>query len=153
MSCGNDYSPQLRARGYRMTPQRLAILHVLHHSGKHLSPTQVYEKARTELPSLTETTVYRTLEFLSENGLARPSHMGNGHLVYEITGHDHHHLKCRTCGNEMEVPHEILMPLYQQLESASGYRLTDSHVTFFGICSECQKGNKYALLANPSSHP
>lgn len=140
MSCGNNYSPQLRARGYRMTPQRLTILHVLHHAQKHLSPTEVYEKARLDLPGLTETTVYRTLEFLAENGLARPAHRGNGHLVYEITGHDHHHLKCRKCGSEMEVQHDLLKPLYHELESASGYRLTDSHVTFFGICPDCQKG-------------
>lgn len=141
MSCGNNYSLQLRARGYRMTTQRLAILHVLHHSRKHLSPTEVYERAQKDLPGLTETTVYRTLEFLSTNGLVRPAHMGNGHLVYEIAGHEHHHLKCRNCGNEMEVRHELLESLYQQLESASGYHLTDSHITFFGICPECQKGN------------
>lgn len=140
MSCASSYSPQLRARGYRMTPQRLAILHVLHHSGKHLSPTEVYEKAHKELPGLTEPTVYRTLEFLSENGLVHPAHMGRGHLVYEIAGHDHHHLVCRECGNEMEVQHKLLKSLYHQLESASGYRLFDSHMTFFGICSDCQKG-------------
>lgn len=140
MSCGSSYSPQLRARGYRMTPQRLAILHVLHHSGKHLSPTEVYEEAHKELPGLTEPTVYRTLEFLSENGLVHPAHMGNGHLVYEIAGHDHHHLICRECGNEMEVQHKQLKLLYHQLESASGYRLTESHLTFFGLCPDCQKG-------------
>ena len=140
MSCAVDYVPQLRARGYRMTPQRMAILHVLHHSGTHLSPTDVYEQARKELIGLTETTVYRTLEFLAENGLARPTHIGNGHLVYEIARHEHHHLKCRNCGNEMEVKHTLLAKLYLQLETASGYRLNDSHVTFFGLCPDCQKG-------------
>lgn len=140
MSCADSYAPQLRARGYRMTPQRLAILHVLHHSGEHLSPTEVYERARMELPSLTETTVYRTLEFLASNGLARPAHMGNGHLVYEIARHEHHHLKCRNCGNEMEVEHALLEKLYRQLEFETGYRLTDSHITFFGLCPNCQRG-------------
>jgi Fe2+ or Zn2+ uptake regulation protein len=140
MPCADSYAPQLRARGYRMTPQRLAILHVLHHSGEHLSPTEVYERAGAELPGLTETTVYRTLEFLAENGLARPAHMGSGHLVYEIARHEHHHIKCRNCGNETEVEHALLEKLYLQLESASGYRLTDSHVTFFGLCPNCQKG-------------
>ncbi|NWF62753.1 MAG: transcriptional repressor [Chloroflexi bacterium] len=140
MSCADEYTPQLRARGYRMTPQRLAILHTLHHSGGHLSPTEVYEKALTQLPSLTETTVYRTLEFLAENGLAHPAHMGSGHLVYEIAHHEHHHLKCRVCGAELEVNHTLLKSLYRQLELASGYRLTDSHLTFFGLCPTCQKG-------------
>ena len=141
MSCAETYTPELRARGYRMTPQRLAILHVLHHSGMHLSPGEVYVKAQKQLPSLTEATVYRTLEFLTENHLARPAHMGSGHLVYEIARHEHHHLKCRVCGNEMEVEHALLEKLYKQLESASGYQLTDSHVTFFGLCPDCQKGD------------
>ncbi|MBK6792168.1 MAG: transcriptional repressor [Anaerolineales bacterium] len=138
MSCANEYSPQLRARGYRMTPQRLAILHVLHHSRGHMSPVEVYEQARHELPGLTETTVYRTLEFLAENGLARPALTGNGHLVYELARHEHHHLICRTCGNEMEVEHELIKSMYQTLETASGYKLTDSHLTFFGLCPNCQ---------------
>ena len=141
MSCSEEYAPQLRTSGYRMTPQRHAILHVLCHSGEHLSPTDVYEQAREELPGITETTVYRTLEFLAENGLARPAHMDNGHLVYEIARHEHNHLKCRNCGDEIEVEHALLSKLYRQLESASGYHLTDSHVTFFGLCPDCQKGD------------
>ncbi|MBK6647345.1 MAG: transcriptional repressor [Anaerolineales bacterium] len=140
MSCADDYSPQLRARGYRMTPQRLAILHVLHHEGRHLSPVEVHEEARRELPNLTETTVYRTLEFLAENGLARPALAGSGHLTYEIARHEHHHLVCRLCGKEIEVGHDILKSMYARLESESGYRLTDSHLTFFGLCPDCQKG-------------
>jgi Fe2+ or Zn2+ uptake regulation protein len=140
MSCADIYTPQLRERGYRMTSQRLAILHVLHHSEKHLSPGQVYVKAQKQLPSLTEATVYRTLEFLAENHLARPAYMGSGHLVYEIARHEHHHLKCRICGAEIEVEHALLEKLYKQLESASGYQLTDSHVTFFGLCPDCKKG-------------
>jgi Fe2+ or Zn2+ uptake regulation protein len=140
MSCADEYTPKLRARGYRMTPQRLAILHVLHHSGGHLSPAEVYEQALTQLPRLTEPTVYRTLEFLAENGLARPAHMGSGHLVYEIARHEHHHLKCRVCGSELEVEHTLLKSMYQKLESESGYKLTDSHLTFFGLCPNCQKG-------------
>lgn len=141
MSCAEEYTPQLRARGYRMTPQRLAILHVLHHEGRHLSPGEVYAEARREQPDLTEPTVYRTLEFLAENGLVRPALAGNGHLSYEIARHEHHHLICRRCGYEMEVKHDILKPMYERLESESGYRLTDSHLTFFGLCPDCQKGD------------
>lgn len=138
MSCANEYALQLRARGYRMTPQRLAILHILHHSGGHLSPVEVFEQAQNELPSLTETTVYRTLEFLEENGLVRPTLTGNGHLAYEISRHEHHHLVCRACGQEMEVDHELIKSMMQTLETASGYKLTGSHLTFFGLCSSCQ---------------
>lgn len=139
MSCASEYAPQLRARGFRMTPQRMAILHVLHHEGTHLSPAQVYKKARVELPGLTEPTVYRTLEFLADNGLVRPSYTANGHLTYEITGNAHHHMVCRNCGAEAEVEHLLLESLYRLLETTSGYRSIDSHVTFFGLCPKCQK--------------
>jgi Fur family ferric uptake transcriptional regulator len=141
MSCADEYSPQLRARGYRMTPQRLAILHVLHHEGRHLSPGEVYEQARRELSNLTEPTVYRTLEFLAENGLARPALTGNGHLSYEIARHEHHHLICRRCGGQVEIEHRLLKSMYEALETESGFRLTDSHLTLFGLCPLCQKGD------------
>ncbi len=139
MTCGNQYTLQLHARGFRMTPQRLSILHVLHHSGGHLSPSEVYERAKSDLPGLTEPTVYRTLEFLSENGLAHPAHMGGGHLVYQIAKQDHHHLVCRKCGAEIQIEHAPLEQLYAELEAGSGFRFIDSHVTFFGLCPECQK--------------
>jgi len=139
MSCASIYVPQLRARGFRMTSQRLAILHVLHHERTHLSPTEVYKKARVELPGLTEPTVYRTLEFLADIAVVRPSYTSNGHLTYEIAGNDHHHIVCRNCGSEIEVEHVLLESLYRILETTSGYRSIDSHVTFFGVCPKCQK--------------
>ena len=138
MSCASEYTPQLRARGFRMTSQRLAILHVLHHKGTHLSPTEVYKQARQQLAGLTEPTVYRTLEFLAQNGLVRPSHASKGHLTYQIAGEDHHHVVCRMCGSEMEIQHILLEDLYRKLESTSGYLRIDSHVTFFGVCPDCQ---------------
>jgi len=138
MTCSLAYAPQLRARGYRMTPQRLAILHVLYHEGTHLSPADIYKKARLELPHLTEPTVYRTIEFLAENGLVRSSHTRGRHLTYEIARDDHHHLICRRCGAEIEVEHSLLQSLYRLLETASGYRNINSHMTFFGVCPKCQ---------------
>lgn len=137
MSCGSEYATQLRSRGFRMTPQRMAILHVLHHAGTHLSPGEIYRRARRELSGITEPTVYRTLEFLAENGLVQPSHSGNGHFTYQIAGKDHHHIICRACGNEIEVDHSLLENLYQTLEKASGFRNINSHLTFLGVCPNC----------------
>lgn len=139
MSCTSEYAPQLRSRGYRITPQRMAILHVLRHSDRHLSPRDVYQKAKKDFPSLTEPTVYRTLNFLAKNGLARPAHTGRGRLRYELAQNDHHHIVCRACGSEVEVEHQLLENLYGKMESTSGYARIDSHVTFFGVCPKCQQ--------------
>jgi len=138
VTCVNEFTPQFRAQGFRMTPQRMTILHVLRHAGGHLTPAKVYEQALQELPRLTEPTVYRTLEFLARNGYAMASQMRNGKLAYELSGTNHHHLICRNCGQTVAVDHAQLDSLYLQLESTTGYRLNSSHVTLFGLCPKCQ---------------
>ena len=141
MSCGSEYAPELRSRGFRVTAQRMAVLHVLRHARGRLSPAEIYRLARKGLPGLTETTVYRTLEFLSHNGLAWPVRMESGHLVYELAGTRHHHLICSQCGAEMQLEHALMKNIYAKLEAASGYRLTDDHLTLYGLCPVCLKAN------------
>ncbi|HVN14300.1 MAG TPA: Fur family transcriptional regulator [Anaerolineales bacterium] len=138
MSCVSEYVPQFRARGFRMTPQRMTILHVLRHAGGHLSPAQVYELSRKDLPGLTEATVYRTLEFLTEQGFVLAAHMGGGKIVYELANANHHHLICRNCGRSVAIEHAPLGSLYRQLEASTGYKLDSTHVTLFGLCPDCQ---------------
>ena len=142
MSCAPQIAQELRARGLRLTSQRLAILSVLRHSGKHLTPREVYEQARESVPGLMETTVYRTLEFLVENQFALAAHVGSGKLVYQAAGSDHHHVICRVCGSEVELPHNQLKELYAQIEQSTGYHLTTSHLVFSGLCAGCQQEPK-----------
>jgi Fur family transcriptional regulator, ferric uptake regulator len=138
MSCSNELGEILRARGFRMTPQRHAIIHILKVSGGHLSPNQVYEQARQTIPGITETTIYRTLEFLAENGLVQPALNGKRHLVYEITDHDHHHLICDSCGAEVNIAPGALQLAIDSLENQTGYRINAGHYTFFGLCPACK---------------
>ena len=83
MSCTQHLTEELRSRGFRITPQRLAVLQALHNGG-HLSPAQVFE--RVQQTGMTETTVYRTLEFLAGNDVVLVADRGNGHLAYELSG-------------------------------------------------------------------
>jgi Fe2+ or Zn2+ uptake regulation protein len=135
----NPRTDQLRSQGYRMTPQRLAILSILENAGRHLTPQEIYEQVQQSLPGMTEATVYRTLSFLTEQGLVLAAHVGSGQLVYEIAGHAHHHLICRGCGATQEIDHALLLALYQQFQSSTGYQIDSVHVTFFGFCPGCQK--------------
>ena len=139
MTCIPHLTQMLRSRGYRMTPQRLAILQALHDGG-HLSPAQIYQ--RVQQTGMTETTVYRTLEFLAGNGILLVADRGNGHLAYELSGESHHHIICRTCGKQMEIDPALLAPAIIQMESKTGYHLNAGHLTFFGLCPECQPNSQ-----------
>jgi len=134
----NPSTDRLRSQGYRMTPQRLVILTILENAGRHLLPQEIFERSRLALPGMTEATVYRSLNFLTEQGLVLAAHIGSGQLVYEIAGHDHHHLICRACGETQEIDHTVLQSLYQQFQENTGYRIDSMHVTFFGLCPACQ---------------
>ena len=134
----DPYASQLRARGFRMTPQRIAILRILDESACHLTPLEVYQQAQQDLPGITEATVYRTLTFLTEQGLVLAAHVGSGQLVYEIADRDHHHLICRQCGQAQEIGHAQLEALYRQFQADTGYQIDSLHVTFFGLCPACQ---------------
>jgi Fur family ferric uptake transcriptional regulator len=138
MTCASEYAPALRSRGFRVTAQRMAILHVLRQSRGHLSPVQVYTRARRVLPGLTEPTVYRTLEFLANNRLVWPRRLATGHLVYEFAASNHHHLVCRECGAEAEIQPLLLENALARLEAASGYVLSADHMTLSGVCPRCQ---------------
>jgi len=138
MSCAPQITQELRSRGLRLTSQRVAILETLRHAGAHLTPREVYEQARESVPGLMETTVYRTLEFLVRNRLAFATQIASGKLVYEVASHDHHHIVCRNCHQEMEIHHQQLEALYREIEESTGYRLTTGHLTFFGLCRDCQ---------------
>lgn len=128
----------LRQMGYRLTPQRLAVLQVLEESHRHLSAGEVCQLAVVRLPGLTEATVYRTLDFLVGHGLALAAHIGSGRMVYESALHDHDHLICRKCGGSVEVDHRDLVALFQHFEQTTGFMIDASHVTFFGLCPACK---------------
>ncbi|MDI6694661.1 MAG: Fur family transcriptional regulator [Anaerolineales bacterium] len=129
----------LHQRGFRMTPQRLLVLQILQDAGRHLTPQEIFGQTQRILPAMTEATVYRTLSFLTEQGFILAAHIGNGQLVYEIAGHNHHHLICRACGATQQIDHQFLESLYQQFRSKTGYQIDSLHVTFFGLCPDCQK--------------
>jgi Fe2+ or Zn2+ uptake regulation protein len=138
MTASPEYRSQLHSLGCRVTRQRLAILHVLRDAPGHLSPGQVFARARREVPGLTPTTVYRTLEFLRTHGFVWQSSRDRGHLAYELAHDRHHHLTCLRCGRETALPTAEVERAYGRLEAVSGYTIDHEHVTLSGLCPKCQ---------------
>jgi Fur family ferric uptake transcriptional regulator len=135
----NDYTDQLRALGFRSTPQRLAILKVMDDARGHLAPSEIVDQVQQNIPGINESTVYRTLELLVREGLILDTHLGSGQIVYEVAHTKHHHLLCRNCGKEEVIQGEELADLYAHFERHTGYQIDSVHMTFFGLCPDCQQ--------------
>ncbi|MDY6787843.1 MAG: Fur family transcriptional regulator [candidate division WOR-3 bacterium] len=138
----------MRNRGYRMTSAREAILDVLSKETKHLSAKEVYSKVLLIEPGTGLTTVYRTLETLSEMGIVNKIEIGDKTSRYELIreGHrHHHHIICTNCSKVidyddfMEEEQEMFCKLEKELEKKYNVDIKGHNVQFFAICKECRK--------------
>ncbi|MBI3160246.1 MAG: transcriptional repressor [Chloroflexi bacterium] len=136
-----NYIEILHAHGYRVTPQRLAVLDALCAAGGHTTSAEVLARARALDARIDRSTVYRSLDVLVKSGLALTAPGDNaGETRYEIVQESpHHHLRCSRCGTEHELSAASAGAFFRQVEREYGYRLTGDHLVLEGVCPECQK--------------
>lgn len=134
---GPEWQAQLRARGYRLTPQRQLVLESVGRLG-HGTPEEIAAAVRTTASGVNISTVYRTLELLEELGLVRHTHLGHGAPTFSVVTPDEHvHLVCRDCGSVAEVEPDVLGPVVQRLSDEQGFTVDVGHFAVFGRCREC----------------
>ena len=139
----DTYTEQLRAHGYRITPQREMIIKILAHSNTHMAAEEIFEALQTRTKALNIATVYRTLDLLVEEGLACRNDLGSGYVIYAIMRHGPHiHLVCRQCGQVTEAEYPLIAPLGEQLQERYGFLPDLQHVSIAGLCAECQSNRE-----------
>ena len=75
----------LRQYGYKLTPQRRAVIQTIISTQDHLTPTALYEKVHQDHPGVGFATVYRTLELLARLKLICELHAGDSCHSYTIS--------------------------------------------------------------------
>lgn len=129
---------QLKESGYRLTPQRLAILEVIKGAQGHMTIQEVLDALLDSYPTLSLPTVYRNLQWLKLAGLVVETDMGGDCHEYEYIGDNpHHHLICLECGERLELPDSVLDSVREHLRGTYGYVPHMDHFAFFGICPHC----------------
>jgi Fur family ferric uptake transcriptional regulator len=130
----------LRQHGYKITPQRRAVIQVITSTQDHLTPATIYGKIRQVHPGIGLVTIYRTLEILDKLGLICEVHAGGNCRSYTIsTPQHHHHLICSNCGIVIDFTGHYLSELEQNLSKESGFRIDSHLLEFVGLCQACQK--------------
>ena len=134
MSCNKV----LKAKGYRLTPQRRVILDILHREGAHLTADDIYEQVKDKVEGVNRSTVYRTLELLESLGLTVKADIHGAHVYHHTEEGHHHHLKCRACGKVVELPEEALDSLAKSLMDKQGFAADLHHHVITGLCADCR---------------
>jgi len=130
----------LKEKGYKLTPQRVAVLKVLHESGRHITAADIYGRVKAKYPRVNKSTVYRTLELMKELRLVTETDLGGDRLCYHHVekGH-HHHLVCERCGRVIDLDETVLAPLKELLTSKYNFLPEIRHLAIFGYCLNCQE--------------
>ncbi len=141
----------LRARGERLTPQRLMVLDAVHALDGHQTAEAIFEHVRARYPYVNLATIYRTLGWLKNQALVSETDMGGGQIEYEYLGERrHHHLICLHCGMRGEFGDEMIAPLTATLHEHYGFVARIDHLAIFGVCRHCQD---HATAPTAQQHP
>ena len=128
------WDEQLRARGYRVTPQRQLVLEAVARLD-HATPEEIGAQVQQTARGVNISTIYRTLELLEQIGMVTHTHLHHGAPTYHLaTDADHVHLVCRDCGRVTEIGPDAIRPLITALDERHGFETDVGHLTVFGRC-------------------
>lgn len=124
----------LVSHGIRPSVQRMTVLHYLLGVKTHPTVDAIYQDLLPENPSLSRTTVYNTLQLLSENGLVQTLDFGEGYLRYDADMNPHCHFKCSCCGHVYDL---MTAPPDCSAMLPAGFNLKGVQLSLFGTCDKC----------------
>jgi Fur family transcriptional regulator, peroxide stress response regulator len=130
---------RLKARHYRMTPQRLALLHVIATSEAHPSAAHLYEQVQAQFPDMSCATVYKTVNVLKEMG--EVLELGFSDDDNRFDGRQptpHPHLICTHCRKIVDLEAMPVAELTSEMARRTGFEILSHRLDFYGLCPDCR---------------
>lgn len=136
-----DVMERIKATGERLTLPRRLVIEALGRSHAHLSIGDLQRIIHEHHPDqpMSDTTVYRVLQWLKAIGLVSQTDMGQAGVVYALlSSPHHHHLICLHCGTTITIPDELFEPLRDQLRRDFQFEARIDHMAIYGTCAQCR---------------
>jgi Fur family peroxide stress response transcriptional regulator len=130
---------QLKKRGLKVTPQRLAIIEVLiERRDFHPGASLVYKEAKKKKKSLSLSTTYATLNGLSRHGIIKTLQFDKMEDRYEGNLEEHINLICERCRKILDYRVPITIDK-RKVAKKTGFSVTDTRLEYYGLCRECRE--------------
>jgi Fur family ferric uptake transcriptional regulator len=130
----------MRRAGYRLTEPRKTVLRVLAAAHGFMDAAAILESGRLIHPHLGRVSVYRTLDLLTELGLARKVHAADDcHSYARADLLEGHYLVCERCGQITEFPCEGLDEMIKSVTQRYGFSVHGHLLQLEGLCPSCQR--------------
>jgi Fur family peroxide stress response transcriptional regulator len=135
----------LKERNYRLTPQRVELVRLIAASEGHPSAAQLYARIKSQFPTMSQATVYKTLLLLKEMDQVLEIDLGDDRHYDGHRPYPHPHLICIKCKRIADGELEIDLSSIRKMEETSGYQILHPQISFFGICPDCRKSGYFGF--------
>lgn len=130
---------------YQTAQSRRILALLQENKTRHLTAEEVYLLLKEKGETVGQTTVYRQLERLCEQGAVRKfAGADGGSACFQFTENGtvckaHYHLKCTACGKLLHAQCEFLNELSDHIRAEHGFAVDGSRTVLYGLCADCAK--------------
>jgi Fur family ferric uptake transcriptional regulator len=138
-----EFVEKLRPAGGRRSGKRDFIVNVFLRQEGHISADELVDLIRSEDARISRATIYRTLQWMVDAGIARRVDFGEGRFRFEHSYRHprHFHLICKSCNQSFEFLSSDIEALVEEVADARHFAPSQSVVQIFGTCENCQSGS------------
>ncbi|MBN1897851.1 MAG: transcriptional repressor [Spirochaetes bacterium] len=127
---------------YKNSKQRKKILELLSGTDTHPTATWIYDRLKKDFPNLSLGTVYRNLNILIAQGLARKIDFGSTFDRYDANITTHYHFICEKCHAIIDLDIHVDKNLEKKVDQAMHFKTKKHRIEFFGLCDKCLANKK-----------
>ncbi len=142
------FSALLADRGLRLTRPRGLVVEAIVDAKGSFTAQDLHDSLRASRSGVGLTTVYRTLEILSEAGAVERVHGLNHCEAFVVSGRRHSHtIVCSRCGSASELLDCGCDELVEAAARKTGFRIDDHVIQLSGICPGCAAKERNATTS------
>jgi Fur family transcriptional regulator, ferric uptake regulator len=136
------YLDSLRPAGSKRSSKRDLIVNVFLRQEGHLTAEDLVDLIRREDQRISRATIYRTLQWMVDAGIARKVDFGEGKFRFEHSYRHprHFHLICKTCNRSFEFLSSDIEALLEEVAAARNFTPRQSVLQIHGMCDACRTG-------------
>ena len=134
----------LRGKGYKATPQRIAIGRFALCDRSHPTVQRVYSEVKKVHPTVSLATVYKTIQILKEVGLIQELSLPQDQTRFDSDMQPHINLVCTRCGNIKDLEETAVQEIITKVSAAEKFSPTGQRFDIYGICQGCDRKGKTA---------
>lgn len=131
-----DIGEYLKSHNIKPSYQRIKIYDYLYHNPSHPTVDEIYQVLVRDIPTLSKTTVYNTLNLFVQESIALLLTIEENETRYDANTGIHGHFKCEKCEQVTDFEADISTLSRSVLDQ---FQIHEQHLYFKGICSTCLK--------------